>query len=85
MLISAFETFLLSIYGYATVPTTQGAIFLGGYAAEASEVATVACYNNEGWTRLDDLQSTRKYHRAIVNGGKIYVVGGYRTEWVYNH
>ena len=39
-------------------------------------VTTVACYNNAGWSRLDDLQSTRVDHRAIINGEKVYVTGG---------
>ena len=64
-----------SIYYYATVTTSQGALFIGGYG-DGSEVATVACYNNAGWSRLDDLQSTRYTHRAIINGDKVYVVGG---------
>ena len=71
--------FHFSIHDYATVTTSQGAIFLGGYYGPATnnEVATVACYNNAGWTKLDDLQTTRRSHRAIVNGDKIYVIGGY--------
>ena len=63
-----------SIYAYATVTTSQGALIIGGYSG--SMVATVACYNNTGWSRLDDLQSVRQYHRAIVNGDKVYVIGG---------
>ena len=63
-----------SIFAYATVTTTQGALIIGG--TEGSQVATVACYNNSGWSRLDDLQSTRQYHRAIINGDKVYVIGG---------
>ena len=39
-------------------------------------VATIACYNNKDWTKLDDLQSARDNHRAIINGDKIYIVGG---------
>ena len=65
---------LFSIYAYATVTTSQGALFIGGY--DSSPVATVACYNSSGWKRLDDLQSTRRNHRAIINGDKVYVVGG---------
>ena len=64
-----------SYYKYATVTTRQGALFIGGYDGEAW-VATVACYNNAGWSRLDDLQSTRVDHRAIINGDKVYVIGG---------
>ena len=33
-----------------------------------------------GWSRLDDLQSTRHEHRAIVNDDKVYVVGGKNEE-----
>ena len=70
---SAFKIYL-SIYGYATVTTSQGALIIGG--SYGSDVSTVACYNNAGWSRLDNLQSTRYYHRAIINGDKVYVVGG---------
>ena len=65
-----------SIYFHATVTTSKGALLIGGYG-DGSEVATVACYSNAGWNQLDDLQSTRYTHRAIINGDKVYVVGGY--------
>ena len=66
-----------SIYGYAAVSTSQGALFIGGYADGLDlGVATVACYNNDGWSKLDDLQSPRQWHRAIMNGDKLYVIGG---------
>ena len=68
-----------SIYEYATVTTSQGALIIGGYGDD-SEVATVACYNNAGWSKLNDLQSTRDGHRAIVNGDKVYVIGGLNTK-----
>ena len=67
-----------SIYAYATVTTSQGALIIGGYYD--GDVATVACYNNAGWRKLDDLQSTRRYGRAIVNGEKVYVIGGYYSQ-----
>ena len=68
-------TFYFSINEYASVTTSQGALFIGGWG-DGSEVATVACYNNAGWSRLDDLQSTRNGHRAIINADKVYVIGG---------
>ena len=71
-----------SIYGYATVTTNQGALFIGGFAG--SGVTTVACYNNAGWSKLDDLQSARYYHRAITNGDKVYVIGGGGKQLVLN-
>ena len=41
---------------------------------------TVACYNRSGWSRLDDLQSPRSLGRAIVNGDKVYIIGGLGTQ-----
>ena len=72
---------IFSITGYATVTTSQGALFIGGYsgAQHRADVATVACYNKAGWSKLDDLQSIRRGHRAIINGDKVYVVGGVGT------
>ena len=67
-----------SIFAYTTVTTSQGALIIGGY--DGSVVATVACYNNTGWSRLDDLQSARYAHRAIVNGDKVHVIGGRFTQ-----
>ena len=67
-----------SICEYATVTTSQGALIIGGWSG--SSVATVACYNNGGWTKLDDLQSPRYWHRAIINGDKVYVIGGIGTK-----
>ena len=64
-----------SIDLYATVTTGQGALIIGGWIA-GKNTATVACYNNSGWTKLDDLQSARHQHRAIINGDKVYVIGG---------
>ena len=86
IIISKFHMYLrskwifikLSLYfrinRYATVTTNQGALFIGGWGG--SDVTTVACYNNAGWSKLDDLQSARCYHRAITNGDKVYVIGG---------
>ena len=71
-------TFNYSIYEYASVTTGQGALIIGGNGG-GTEVATVACYNNAGWNKLDDLQSTRKNHRAIINGDEVYIVGGRET------
>ena len=65
-----------SIASFATVSTEQGALIIGGYVSGSTTIATVACYNQTGWSQLADLQSARGNHRAIVNGDKIYVVGG---------
>ena len=71
-----------SIRLFATVTTAQGALIIGGRGPgshelpEYSPYATVACYNRSGWSRLDDLQSPRHQSRAIINGDKVYVIGG---------
>ena len=71
-----------SIYKYATVTTSKGALFIGGYA-DGSIVATVTSYNTDYWSKLNDLQSIRSYHRAIINGDKVYVVGGHKGDYGY--
>ena len=63
-----------SLIAYATVTTSQGALFIGGNSG--SSLATVACYNSLGWSRLDGLQVSRDRHRAIINGDQVYVIGG---------
>ena len=71
-----------SIRYFATVTTEQGALIIGGYdVGLGSVVDTVACFNS-GWSRLDDLQSARSNHRAIINGDKVYVVGGWGKQLV---
>ena len=72
-----------SILYYATVTTSQGALIIGGYCHSCAPnyyVATIASYNENGWKKLDDLQSTRDGHRAIINGGKVFVIGGFETK-----
>ena len=59
--------------------TSQGVHIIGGkcWGCEPDDRnRIVALYNDDGWKRLDDLQSKREGHRAIVNGDKIFVIGG---------
>ena len=81
---SRYGLFLLShlffsIYRYATVTTNQGALIIGGTSDDSVALNTVACYNNSTWTKLDDLQTARYAHSAILNGNKVYVIGGNLT------
>ena len=55
--------------------TDQGALILGG-TDSTGDLATVSCFNSSDWSLLNDLQSTRYSHRAIMDGDKVYVVGG---------
>ena len=70
-----FLIFVVSIFRYATVTTNQGALIIGGTDI-TGDLAMVHCYNNASWSRLNDLQSSRYAHRAIVNGDKVYIIGG---------
>ena len=72
-----------SIRFYGTVTMDQGVLIIGGLTLDngiSADVATVACYSNLKWERLDDLQSIRHGHRAIINGGKVYIIGGTLTQ-----
>ena len=77
--VSQMLYFYLSIHAFATVTTQQGALIIGGQFYDGSSypaVSTVACYNESGWSRLDDLQSVRAWYRAKTNGDKVYIIGG---------
>ena len=53
-----------SISDYATVTTSQGALIIGGNcwgSDPEDEGRVVALYNDDGWKRLADLQTQRKY------------------------
>ena len=74
-----------SYRNFATVTTVQGALIIGGYVTNGltereEPTTTVACYSRSGWSRLDDLQSPRHNGRAIVNGDKVYIIGGSETQ-----
>ena len=63
--------------------TSQGAIIIGGKSWGSDpedEGRIVALYNDDGWKRLENLHSKHEGHRAIVNGDKIFVIGGQRTQ-----
>ena len=62
---------------YATAVTDCGALIIGGYMGSES-ISTIACFNRE-WSKIGDLQSTRRNHRAIVNGEQVYLVGGHEN------
>ena len=67
----------LRIRLFAAVTIKQGALVIGGYVYDLGDrMATVACYSRAGWSKLDDLQSARNDHRAIINVDKIYNIAG---------
>ena len=54
--------------------TKKGALIIGGWSG--TFLSTVASFDGINWNKLNDLNSSRRAHRAIVNGNKVYVVGG---------
>ena len=54
--------------------TKKGALIIGGWSG--TFLSTVASFDGISWKKLNDLNSARRAHRAIVNGNKVYVVGG---------
>ena len=54
--------------------TKKGALIIGGWSG--AFLSTVASFDGINWKKLNDLNSARRAHRAIVNGNKVYVVGG---------
>lgn len=73
---NAFKYYTGRIRHFATVIIEQGALIIGGWVDSIQlRVPTVACYKSE-WNKLDDLQSSRRMHSAIINGDKIYIIGG---------
>ena len=59
--------------------TEDGALIMGGVSDKelsSYAVSTVALYNGSGWSKVGDLHSNRYNHRAIINGQKIFVIGG---------
>lgn len=59
--------------------TSQGVLIIGGNCRGSDPIdegRVVALYNDDGWHRLANLHTKREGHRAILNGDKIFVVGG---------
>ena len=54
--------------------TKKGALVIGGW--DGTFLSTVARFDGSRWKKLNDLLSSRRAHRAIVNGNKVYVIGG---------
>ena len=54
--------------------TKKGVLIIGGWSG--TYLSTVASFDGSSRMKLNDLHSSRRAHRAIVNGNKVYVVGG---------
>ena len=56
-----------------------------GGQCDGSDSSLIARYIINKWERVGNLQNSRRGHRAISNGDRIYVVGGSGTLYVFSH
>ena len=73
--------FSLRVYGLVSL--TDSILIIGGRCDNGEETvssSTIAKYTLtttvEEWSKVGNLQKPRDYHRAMINGNRIYVVGG---------
>ena len=60
-------------------------LILGG-SCDDIDSSLIARYTLDKWEQVGNLQQARNGHRAISNGDRIYVVGGYGTlRWEITH
>ena len=78
------KSFNFSIRGYGVVSLTDSILIIGGRCTDMDgnrvDFANIVKYKVtatvEQWSQIGNLQKPRTYHRALINGNRIYVVGG---------
>ena len=74
-----------SFRAYGLVSLTDSILIIGGKCDSAPDItgfpsSTIAKYKLsttvEEWSKVGNLQKPRDFHRAMINGNRIYVVGG---------
>ena len=66
---------VLSISYYGVISRKSSVLIIGG-RCDGSSSSLVAKYTIDKWAHVGNLQKSRREHRAIANGDRIYVVGG---------
>ena len=64
-----------SISGYAMVNHDDYVLLMGG-ESKGNQISTIAKYEHNQWTNVGSLLNPRSGHSAIINEGRIIVVGG---------
>ena len=57
-------------------------MIIGGNC-DGSASSLISKYTIDQWERVGNLQDSRRYHRAIANDDRIYVVGGEGQRYVF--
>ena len=73
---------LFRICNYGLVSQASSVLIFGGWCQQSVEenyvsTSLIARYTLDKWELVGNLQQARHGHRAISNGDRIYVVGGY--------
>ena len=78
-MIGIIMTFISSLYWYGIVSLKDSILIIGGDCVDTIS-STIARYKLsttiEEWSEIGNLQQPRYKHRAMINGNRIYVVGG---------
>ena len=70
------HAFSTCISRYGVISRKSSVLIIGGFCDEI-DTSLIAKYTIDKWESVGNLQNSRGGHRAIANGDRIYVVGGY--------
>ena len=74
---------MLSISEYGVISRQSSVLVIGG-ECDGRDSSLIARYTMNKWERDGNLQNSRRGHRAISNGDRIYVIGGSGTLYVFS-
>ena len=73
-------SFLSDFAGYTTVSINNSVLFIGGFCGKPyknpEDANLIIRYEIDEWTQIGKLLTSRLTHNAIVNGDRIFVIGG---------
>ena len=67
------------ISDYGVISTETSVFIFGGYTGSREE-STIAEYNENGWTEVSQMISSRRGHSAIQISDRVIIVGGKNTK-----
>ena len=78
------KSFNFSIRGYGVISLTDSILIIGGRYTDMDgnyiDISNIVKYKVtatvEQWSQIGNLQKPRTFHRALINGNRIYVIGG---------
>ena len=77
LITNSYPHFSINRYG---VVSRKGSVMIIGGFCDGLWSSRIFEYTFDDWKSAGNLQGVRGYHRAIFNGDRIYVVGGYDTQ-----